>query len=85
MHILPISAKEVEAKLLTIPNHWGEVANEIVDQTYSPESTNAQSGIAMAGALESLRQIIDAKYCPSTEEVVAAVLDALPTWTGGSY
>jgi hypothetical protein len=51
-HIIPLAAEEIEKKILNIPDHWGEVA----DQTFDPESTNAQSGLAVAEALENTLQ-----------------------------
>lgn len=50
-----------------ITNGGGGGGSIIVDQLYSPESVNAQSGIAVAQAVEQLR-----------EEVVDIVLAALP-------
>lgn len=50
MHIIPLSAKEIEEKLLKIPDHWGEVT----DQAFDPESIHAQSGTAVAEAVGAL-------------------------------
>ena len=47
MHILPLSAKEIEERLSKIP----VIKDEIVDQEYDPESANAQSGFAVAEAV----------------------------------
>ena len=55
MHIIPLAAEEIERKILNIPDHWGEVA----DQFYNPESIHAQSGLAVAEALTNVLQFIE--------------------------
>ena len=47
MHILPLSATEIEARLSRLPEH-------VADQEYSPASEHPQSGKAVAQALNSL-------------------------------
>jgi hypothetical protein len=53
MHIIPLPAKEIEKRLKNIPNSWSEVA----EQNFDPESIHAQSGIAVAEALENAVQL----------------------------
>jgi hypothetical protein len=45
MHILPLSAQEIEKRLIKLPEH-------VADQEYNPMSEYAQSGKAVAEALE---------------------------------
>lgn len=52
MHIIPLAAEEIEKKILNIPDHWGEVAED----TFDPESIHAQSGKAVAQAIENTIQ-----------------------------
>jgi hypothetical protein len=47
MHIIPLAAKEIEQKILNIPDNWGE----ITDQKFDPNSIHAQSGTAVAEAI----------------------------------
>ena len=47
MHILPLSATEIEARLRKLPEH-------VADQTYQPESEHPQSGKAVAEALSNV-------------------------------
>ena len=55
MHVIPLAAEKIEKKILNIPDHWGEIA----DQEFDPESIHAQSGIAVAEALESTLQFVE--------------------------
>lgn len=47
MHVLPLSAAEIEARLKKLPEH-------VADQSYDANSTHPQSGVAVAQALASL-------------------------------
>lgn len=82
MHILPLSAKEVEERLSKIP----VIKEEIVDQEYNANSENAQSGKAVAAAIASLdigeKLVVDHIYSPisenpqsgkAVEEAIAAI------------
>ena len=55
-YVLPLSAKEVEERLTKIPALKDEIAEQIVDKQFNPESTNAQSGIAVAEAIECINE-----------------------------
>ena len=50
MHILPLSAKEVEKKLLNVPDTW----EEVTEKTFDPTSLHPQSGQAVAEAINAL-------------------------------
>jgi hypothetical protein len=54
-HIIPLAAEEIERKILNIPDHWGEVAED----TFDPESTHAQSGLAVAQAIANTVQFTE--------------------------
>lgn len=49
MHIIKLSAEEIERRLKNLPDHWGQIAEDDFD----PESIYAQSGIAVAQAIEN--------------------------------
>ena len=73
MHIIPLAAEKIEKKILNIPDHWGEVA----DQAFDPDSIHAQSGIAVAEALENTlqftEQALDAEKQAQARENIGAV------------
>lgn len=54
MHILNLTAEEIEKKLSKLPEH-------VADQIYSAVSTNPQSGVAVADALEQFANELTAQ------------------------
>lgn len=90
MHILPLSAKELEERLSKIPVIKEEIAEEIVDQEYNALSENAQSGKAVAEALASLdineQLYVDQTYSPISEnpqsgKALAEAIASIPQTT----
>lgn len=64
MHILPLSAAEIEKRLSKLPEH-------VADQTYIPSSEYAQSGKAVAEALAAFAaELTKWIICDNSLEVV---------------
>lgn len=66
MHILPLSANEIEERLKKIP----EIKDEIIDQEYLPNSTNALSGIAVTQAIGQFKEELDAELLETQQNKV---------------
>ena len=75
MHVIPLAAEKIEKKILNIPDHWGEIA----DQEFDPESIHAQSGIAVAEALESTLQFVEQELAEEQQAQARENIGAVST------
>lgn len=71
-HIIPLAAEEIEKKILNIPDHWGEVAED----TFNPESIHAQSGLAVAQAIANTLQFTEQELDANQQIQARANIDA---------
>lgn len=71
-HIIPLAAEEIEKKILNIPDHWGEVAED----TFNPESIHAQSGLAVAQAISNTLQFTEQELDADQQTQARANIDA---------
>ena len=83
MHIIKLSAEEIERRLKNLPEGWHEIAKD----TFDPESQFAQSGIAVAQAIENTVQFIsqeldNEQQIQARENIGAASSEELNTLNG---
>lgn len=88
--LLPAASSTDANKVLRVDSNgkpaWGSISVPTVDQTYKASSTNAQSGVAVAGALANINQV-PASAQADENKVLTVNASGTPVWAnsqGGS-